>query len=123
MKKDIQKRGSRPELPTPSGSRSDTPETDALERDGYHYAMHNMRAKLVPSEHARKLERERDELREWIMQAAPILLAAGCIVVDEAAERLDEIAGVCGVLEMCPVDFAAAEEKSRDGSAVGLLVG
>lgn len=44
-------------------------------------------------------------LRCWIEQAAPILNIAACIVIDEAPKRLDEIAGVRGVLETCPINF------------------
>jgi hypothetical protein len=52
-----------------------------------------------------RLEQERDALREWILEAAPILSAAACIVCQESVDRLDEIAGVRGVLELCPVDY------------------
>lgn len=34
-----------------------------------------------------------------------MLETATCIVIDENIERLDEIAGVRAVLEMCPIDF------------------
>jgi hypothetical protein len=51
------------------------------------------------------LERERNAMREWIMRAAPMLSVASCIVIDEAVERLGEIAGCRAVLELCPVDW------------------
>lgn len=51
---------------------------------------------------------ERNEMRAWIMQAAPMLSAAACIVIDESIERLGEIEGVRAVLELCPVDFNVA---------------
>lgn len=53
--------------------------------------------------------RERDAMRDWIMVAAPMLSVASRIVIDEAVERLGEIAGCRGVLELCPVDFIRAE--------------
>lgn len=63
---------------------------------------------------------ERGEMRAWIMQAAPMLSTAACIVIDESIERLGEIEGVRGVLELCPVEFhianaiamASADEKT-----------
>ena len=62
--------------------------------------------KIVPFlKHAIRMERERNAMREWILQAAPMLSVAACIVIDEAAKRLDEIAGCRGVLELCPVEF------------------
>jgi hypothetical protein len=51
------------------------------------------------------LERERNEMRAWIMKAAPMLSAAACVVIEEAIDRFGEIEGVRGVLELCPVDF------------------
>lgn len=45
------------------------------------------------------------DLERWIRDAAPLLEKAACIVIDESIERLDEIAGVRAVLEMCPIDF------------------
>ena len=48
-------------------------------------------------------------MREWIMQAAPMLSVASCIVIDEAVERLGEIAGCRALLELCPVDFVLPE--------------
>jgi len=56
-----------------------------------------------------ELEKERDAMRDWILQAAPMLSTASCIVIDEAVERLGEIAGCRGVLELCPVDFINPE--------------
>ena len=57
----------------------------------------------------RRLERERNAMRDWILLAAPMLSTASCIVIDEAVERLGEIEGCRGVLEMCPVKFINAE--------------
>ena len=55
-----------------------------------------------------KLEEQNAELRAWIMQAAPMLSTAACIVIDESIERLGEIEGVRAVLELCPVEFHIA---------------
>lgn len=46
-----------------------------------------------------------DELTEWITQAAPMLSTAACIIIQEAIDRLDEIAGVRALLESCPIDY------------------
>ena len=54
--------------------------------------------------------RERDEMKAWIMKAAPLLSAAACIVIDESIERLGEIEGVRGVLELCPVNYLENRE-------------
>jgi hypothetical protein len=56
-----------------------------------------------------ELENERNEMRDWIMQAAPMLSVASCIVIDEAVGRLGEIEGCRGMLELCPVDFINLE--------------
>jgi hypothetical protein len=58
-----------------------------------------------PAQEVRDLRAERDSMRDWIMQAAPLLSTASCIVIDAALERLPEIAGCRAVLESCPVDF------------------
>ena len=58
-----------------------------------------------------KLELERRAMRAWILQAGPMLSIASCIVIDDAVDRLDEIAGCRGLLEMCPVDFTNLEEN------------
>lgn len=46
-----------------------------------------------------------NSLERWILEAAPMLSRAACIVADEAIDRLGEIAGVQAVLETCPIDF------------------
>lgn len=53
--------------------------------------------------------RDRCAMRDWIMQAAPMLSAAAGIVIDEAVERLGEIEGCRAVLELCPVNFENKE--------------
>lgn len=79
---------------------SDTPESDqnSIEWD---------RANTAGCSHefARRLERERDEAREWIKQAAPVMESACCIAIEENIDRLDEIAGCQGLLESCPVEW------------------
>jgi hypothetical protein len=89
---------------------SDTPETDLFE---FQYGAHLF---AVHSEFARRIERERDALRDWIEQAAPILNQAACIVIDEAGVRLRELAGVRAILETCPVDFIS-ENAERIAAA------
>lgn len=74
-----------------------TPETDAMA------SMRRATSEWITL--AQKLERERNAMREWIMQAAPMLSVASCIVIDEAVERLGEIEGCRAVLELCPLDF------------------
>jgi hypothetical protein len=87
-----------------------TPETDAEtishEKDGA-----ILKRDWVDADVCRKFERERNELRDWIMQAAPMLSTASRIVIDEAVERLGEIEGCRAVLELCPVDFINPENS------------
>lgn len=93
---------------------SDTPESDAW------YANEHPSCRFPHVlEQMRKLERERDSmkevisymqneiltLRDWIEQAAPMLNVACCIVIEDSLDRLDEIAGCRGLLELCPVNF------------------
>ena len=87
-----------------------TPETDANEYGGSTFKHAPDTVRLVHADHARKLERERDAMRDWIMTAAPMLSVASCIVIDEAMPRFSEIAGCQGILEMCPVDFVILEK-------------
>ena len=51
----------------------------------------------------RQLREDNQQMREWITEAAPMLSAAACIVVEEAVHRLAEIEGVRAVVEGCPV--------------------
>ena len=104
-------------------SPSSTPEVDAITTDRATSSDYKASALGML---ARKLTRERDEaarmwsinqdqvaaLKAWIMQAAPMLSAASCIVIDESIERLGEIEGVRGILELCPVDFSISENAS-----------
>ncbi len=53
--------------------------------------------------------KEMGSMREWIKQAAPMLSVASCIVIDEAPQRLEEMAGCRAVLEMCPIDFTISQ--------------
>lgn len=48
---------------------------------------------------------EVEQLRSWILKAAPMLSKAACIVVDESIDRLGEIEGVQALVESCPLDF------------------
>lgn len=84
-----------------------TPETDAIWED-YINPPYNV-SSFDLADFARKMERDRNELHAWAMQAVPMLSKAACIVIDNAAHRLDEIEGVRGVLETCPVDFTNPE--------------
>jgi hypothetical protein len=59
--------------------------------------------------HTQTIVDEANAMREWIMKAAPMLSIASCIVIDEAVERLGEIAGCRALLELCPVDFISSE--------------
>ena len=98
-------------LDAPTCSPSSTPETDKNATDIIGF----FSCATVPASVARKLERECNAMRAWIMQAAPMLSVASCIVIDEAVYRLDEIAGCRAVLEMCPVDFTNLEENVKCG--------
>ena len=51
-----------------------------------------------------EITEELNRLRDWIIQAAPVLSDACCIIIDDSVHRLGEIAGCRGILEMCPVD-------------------
>lgn len=54
---------------------------------------------------AEKMQAERDEMREWIKNAAPVFESACCIVIEERVDRIGEIQGCQAILETCPVDF------------------
>jgi hypothetical protein len=92
---------------------SDTPETnDALEKVSRNTWDISVRDLAVMHELSKKLERERDELRErvgvlesWIATAAPVMESACCIAIEENVSRFDEIAGCQGIIETCPVEF------------------
>jgi hypothetical protein len=61
--------------------------------------------------HTQTIVEDANAMREWIMQAAPMLSVASCIVIDDAVDRLGEIAGCRAVLELCPVDFISPENS------------
>lgn len=59
-------------LPPLSGSRlPETPRTDAAEKDGYYYGMNDLRAKVIPSDLARDLERNAHVSIERLWSAMP----------------------------------------------------
>ena len=74
-----------------------TPETDAMaSMQRTHQEWRN---------HAETLERERDALRKWIMQAAPVMESAICIAIEENVGRIGEIPGCQALMEQCPLDW------------------
>jgi len=93
---------------------SETSETDALRAMLFHDTWQNAYFKMRV--HAENLELGRNAMRDWIQRAAPMLSVASCIVIDEAVERLGEIAGFRGVLELCPVDFVSSENAKSAGT-------
>ena len=84
-----------------------TLETDKL------YNPENGWTGVVPISYARKLEIERNQLRAWVKEAAPMLSTAACIVVDAAVERLSEIEGCRALLEICPLDKTEWKEARK----------
>lgn len=92
----------------PSCSPPSTPETDNA---AYEATTRTVGKWIVPLTKARKIEIERNAMREWILLAAPMLSTACCIVIEEAVGRLSEIEGCRGLLELCPVDFINPETK------------
>lgn len=61
------------------------------------------------------LEQERNAMLAWITQAAPMLSTACGIVIEDSLERLDEISGCRGLLELCPVDYLHNDQGHSAG--------
>jgi len=59
-------------------------------------------------------------LRDWIERAVPVLNVACCIVIEDSLERLNEIAGCRGLLELCPVNFPQNDERTHGARKEGL---
>lgn len=56
-----------------------------------------------------------NEMKAWILKAAPMLSDAACIVIDEAPQRLGEIEGVRALLENCPINYEEfATDKNQE---------
>lgn len=86
-------------IPMPNIPSENTPSHTIQDVDAIHSCSHKCNRPICIA------RRERDEMKAWIMKAAPLLSAAACIVIDESIERLGEIEGVRGVLELCPVNY------------------
>lgn len=65
-----------------------------------------------------RLSERIESLERWIRVAAPMLRDAACIAI--RAGKLDEIAGVRAVLELCPVEFP---EQPDEGDMMDLSEG